>query len=123
MAGFRANSPTLAAGNMRAVIFEKPGTMAYPDSPSVVQVTLDRIRLVDLDLYGTHTLLDEWIAPAEILHASVNESQIIVALAGGLLKVFARTVDSKLRVVRYVLLRVFASSLVSDALSKGAPFP
>ncbi|KZV68820.1 hypothetical protein PENSPDRAFT_609570 [Peniophora sp. CONT] len=98
-AGLLANSPTLAAGNMRAVLSEGK-VKSYPDAPSVVQVTTDRIRLIDLDIYGTHTLLDEWIAPVEILHASVNESQVIVALAGGLLKMFVRSAESKLLPIR-----------------------
>ena len=92
MAGFLPNLPTLAAGNMRG-----PRDETDPDAPTVVQVITDRIRLVNLDIYGTHTLVDEWIAPSQIAHASVNESQILVALAGGLLKLFSRSNDGKLK--------------------------
>ena len=99
MAGFLANSPTLAAGNIRRASL---GVTKYPDAPTVVQVTTDRVRLIDVDIYGTHTLVDEWKAPTEILHASVNESQILVALAGGLLKMFNRAAENgKLVAQRY----------------------
>lgn len=119
-AGLLANSPTLAAGNMRAVLSEGK-VKSYPDAPSVVQVTTDRIRLIDLDVYGTHTLLDEWVAPAEILHASVNESQVVVALAGGLLKMFVRSAESKLLPIRYEIL--FALFFLLDSVGQRASVP
>ncbi|VDB85583.1 unnamed protein product [Peniophora sp. CBMAI 1063] len=109
MAGFLPNLPTLAAGNLRG-----PAGQSYPDAPTVVQVTTDRIRLFDLDIYGTHTLVDEWIASAPIAHASVNESQILVALAGGLLKVFSRSADGKLLYQRE---RKFAEEIAAVSLA------
>ena len=109
-AGFLASLPTLAAGNMRAVACGEGTPHVYSEASTVVQVTTDRIRLVDLDVYGAHTLVDEWVAPEEIVHASVNETQIIVALSGGLLKMFVRApTTGKLAFKRYMTLLLRAS--------------
>ena len=73
---------------------KKPGTTSstYEDSPLVVQVTPKRVVLVEYDaLLDVHRVASEW-APSEqgvtwsgreIVLASVNSSQIVLALKGG----------------------------------------
>lgn len=99
-AGF-SEEPTLAISNMASVVLPTNGHTGpprYDDSRYVVQVTSTRVLLVNL-FTGMRDSI--WRGEADIVAASANPSQVVVALKGGMLVILAVR-DSKLIELRSV---------------------
>jgi DNA damage-binding protein 1 len=83
--GFVFNSPTLAFGNVARRVIDANGKSNYVNSPLVVQVTPWGAFLLEDDMMmGTYVQHARWEEQGiEVVAASVNPSQVILALNGG----------------------------------------
>lgn len=122
------DQPTLSCSNIMKRV-QKPGvgggppTASYVDSALVVQATPKGIKLVEYDAtLGTFNLVGEWkpeqVAgkqPREVIAASLNASQFVVALSGGTL-VLLNLLNGQLNVAAYVL-HTFCSHFVVKLLT------
>ena len=110
-AGFVLNEPTLALANIRKRAIEN-GRSSYVDSRCVIQVTARTITLVEYDpiLQTFNRVGDVWTPEKEnaawkgreIVAASLNPSQFVVALSGGAILLFNTDDKGNLSFVRYV---------------------
>ena len=122
------NQPTLALSNIaRRVQRTGPtGTVsAYTDSAYVVQITPKSINLFEYDntLQTFNRVGTEWVPeqgggrrPPEIVAASVNASQFVVALSGGTVVLLNLGFDGQWNVVKYVIVRLPSSLFRMDSL-------
>jgi DNA damage-binding protein 1 len=88
-AGFES-SPTLAASNVARRLRNHTGRTSYEDSSLVVQVTEEKVLLLEYDdVLQTHTVLTSWSpdeqgeewAGRKIVVASLNPSQFVLGLS------------------------------------------
>lgn len=119
------NQPTLALSNIaRRVQRTGPsGTIsAYTDSAYVVQITPKSVNLFEYDstLQTFNRVGTEWIPeqggsrrPPEIVAASVNASQFVVALSGGTVVLLNLGFDGQWNVVKCVIVRLSSSLVIS----------
>jgi DNA damage-binding protein 1 len=109
-----SQEPTLALGNVASVILPtnaSNGRTQYNDSQYVVQVTSTGVLLVNL---FTGMRESAWQAETEVVAASVNASQVAVALKGRKLVILAVR-DAQLIELRYV------STLMSELCVEPMP--
>ena len=114
-------SPTLAAGNISRRVVSSTGgkaTSSYIDSSLVVQVTPKGIRVVEFDeaLSIFHIVGDGWSLDVddldhswtgkEVVAASVNASQFVLALSDGRLALFNMAEDRSVKLVKYAALYI-----------------
>jgi DNA damage-binding protein 1 len=85
--GLVFNSPTLAFGNVARRVIDANGKSSYVNSSLVVQVTSRAVFLLEYDMMmGTYIRHAHWEKErTEIVAASVNPAQVILALNGGVL--------------------------------------
>ncbi|KAF9463019.1 CPSF A subunit region-domain-containing protein [Collybia nuda] len=85
--GLTTNQPTLAFGNVAQRVIGTDGKATYVNSQLVVQVTPKGALLLGYDeALGAYVRHAEWDLPGkEVVAASVNASQVLLALNGGLL--------------------------------------
>ncbi|THH20561.1 hypothetical protein EW146_g835 [Bondarzewia mesenterica] len=130
--GFITKATTLAAGNV-AKRTKKPGssTSTYENSQFVVQVSPKRVVLVEYDAtLGLHRLVSEWAPEAqgadwngkEIVLASVNSSQVVLALSGGRVAVLNLTDEAKFKVVGHRDLASEIAAISCSPINPSEPF-
>jgi len=91
--------PTLAFGNVARRVTDASGKFSYVNSPLVVQVTLEGALLLEYNMaMGTYVQHDKWEL-REVVAASVNPSQVILALNGGRLVALNIAQDNTFNVV------------------------
>ena len=97
VSGLTTDQPTLALANVMRRLPGVSGASAYSDSSFVVQVTPVGISVLEMDpelgttsLIGTLTIgdSDAW-KDKRVVAASVNPSQVVVALDGGVIASFS----------------------------------
>jgi DNA damage-binding protein 1 len=100
--------PTVAFANVAQRVKGQDGKARYMNSSLVVQVTGSCACLLELDQgLQAHIRIDEWNAkknvdddfPPEIVAASINSSQVALAISGGKLALLSVAEDKKFRVV------------------------
>jgi DNA damage-binding protein 1 len=105
VSGLITNQPTLALANVMQRVPGMSGASAYGDSSFVVQVTPVGISMLEMDLeLGTTSftgslILEESTAwrGRRVVAASVNPSQVVIALDGGLIASFGLDEHGHLR--------------------------
>jgi DNA damage-binding protein 1 len=99
--GLTTDLPTLAFGNVTRRVVDTNGKSTYVNSPLVVQVTPRGALLLEHDMIlGTYVQHAAWAQQAmEVVAASVNPSQVILALNGGRLVALSITQDNTFHVV------------------------
>lgn len=100
-----SQEPTLAIGNVASVVppTNGGGQTQYNDSQYVAQVTSTGVLLVNL---FTGMRDSTWEGDTDIVAASVNASQVAIALKGRKLVILAVR-DSQLIELRYVSILIF----------------
>lgn len=112
--GLVLDSPTLAASNilrrvMRSGMGGAPASSSYADSAHIVQVTPKGVNLVEYDsLLKTITRVGTGWTPGqgsskrsrEIVAASLNASQFVVALSGGTIALLNLGMNGQLNLVK-----------------------
>ncbi|KAF5360619.1 hypothetical protein D9756_004828 [Leucocoprinus leucothites] len=107
MEGFRTHEPTIAFSNVSQRVMGQDGKARYMNSSLAVQVTGSGASLLDLDEgLQTYVTLSRWEvkanAPgdqnAEIVAASINSSQVALAVSGGKKVLLSVAEDRKFRV-------------------------
>lgn len=97
VSGLATNQPTLALANIMRRLPGMSGVSAYGDSSFVVQVTPVGISVLEMDPeLGTSSLIgslilgesDTW-KDKRVVAASVNASQVVIALGGGVIVSFS----------------------------------
>ena len=97
VSGLTTNQPTLALTNVMRRLPGMSGASAYGDSSFVVQVTPVEISVLEMDPeLGTASFVgsiilresDTW-SDKRVVAASVNASQVVVALDGGIIASFS----------------------------------
>ncbi|KAG5639200.1 hypothetical protein H0H81_005679 [Sphagnurus paluster] len=87
--GFITDCPTLAFGNVTNRVIQPSGKASYENSSQVVQVTRKGAFLLQYDIHtGTYQRLAEsskLTGDREVMAASINPSQVLLALSGGTL--------------------------------------
>lgn len=99
--GLTTNQPTLAFGNVAKRVVGADGRGTYANSQLVVQVTPKGALLLEydmaLDAYGQHAGWD--LMGMEVVAASVNPSQVLLALNNGTLVALSIAEDNTFKVV------------------------
>lgn len=104
--GLITSQPTLALTNVMRRIPGMSGASAYGDSPFVVQVTPVGISVLEIDKeLGTTTSIgslvlhetDLW-KEKKVVAASINPTQVVIALDGGVIASFALNEQGHLQV-------------------------
>lgn len=107
MEGLRINESTIAFSNIAQRITGRDGKATYQNSSLVVQVTSSGATLLEFDeSLRIYMKLDRWEVKAnafedpnaEIVAASVNSSQVALAISGGKLVLLSAAIDKKLTV-------------------------
>ena len=110
-------SPTLAALNITQRLYNASGRTSYEDSSFIVQVTEDKVLLLEYDnVLQAHSVLTSW-SPNEqggewterkIVAAALNPSQFVLGMSRKRLVVLNLSEDNKFQIFRYQnsLLRV-----------------
>ncbi|KAF8650163.1 hypothetical protein AX16_005397 [Volvariella volvacea WC 439] len=100
------SQPTLAIANVMRRTIGASGKASYINSSMIVQVTPAGAFLLDWDVaIGEYTQIAAWNAPqngalpVSIVAASINPSQVVVALSGGKLVSLSITEEQKFREV------------------------
>ena len=95
VSGLTSNQPTLALANVMRRVPGMSGASAYVDSPFVVQVTPVRVSVLEMDselgttsFVGSLTLEESPWKNKRVVAASINASQVVVALEGGIIVYF-----------------------------------
>lgn len=122
VAGLTLDKPTIALANIRKRLL-KGGKSTYSDSSCIVQVTAGAVTLVEYDsqLEMFHRVGPSWTPGSQesawmgrrIVAASINPSQIVVALSGGAVVLLNLNDDGHLSFVQYVY-HSYKSRLVAD---------
>lgn len=109
LSGLRVDLPTLAFANVARRVKVGNAPAKYENSSLVVQVTARGVFLLELDpVTGSHLEVNRWIPEGQgtfgekqrdIVAASVNPSQVAVALFGGKLIVLSIAENDELRVM------------------------
>ncbi len=109
LSGLRVDTPTLAFANVarRVKVGNSPAT--YENSSLAVQVTARGVFLLEMDpVMGSYAEVNRWIPEGQgtfgerqrdIVAASVNPSQVTVALHGGKLMLLSITEKNELRLL------------------------
>lgn len=109
LAGLRVDTPTLAFANVarRVKVGNAPAT--YDNSSLAIQVTARGVFLLEMDpIMGSYAEVNRWIPDGQgtfgerrrdIIAASVNPSQVTVALHGGNLVVLSIAEKNELRLL------------------------
>ena len=108
-AGFVLDEPTLAMRNVRKRVIVD-GRSTYGDSPWIVQVTAHAMTLVEYDpVSQMFSRVSTWTVEGterwkgrEIVAASVNPSQFIIALSRGVIALFNLEYTGVFNLVQYV---------------------
>lgn len=104
------SSPTLAASNIARRLKTTSGRTSYEDSPFVVQVTEDKVLLLEYDsVLQMHSVLTSWSpneqggewAGRKIVAAALNPSQFVLGLSRKRLVVLNLSEDAKFQIFRY----------------------
>lgn len=95
VSGLTANQPTLALANVMRRVPGMSGASAYVDSPFVVQVTPVGVSVLEMDpelgntsFIGSLILEESPWKNKRVVAASVNASQVVIALEGGVILYF-----------------------------------
>ena len=109
LSGLRVDVPTLAFANVARRVKVGNAPAKYENSSLVVQVTARGVFLLELDpVIGSHVEVNRWIPEGQgtfgerqrdIVAASVNPSQVVIALHGGKLIVLSIAEKDELRVM------------------------
>lgn len=101
LTGLVFDSPTLAFGNIARRITDANGKSSYANSQLVVQVTPRGAFLLEYDVVmGTYVQHSRWEERGrEVVAASVNPSQVVLALNGGRLVALNITQENVFNVV------------------------
>lgn len=90
VSGLTSNQPTLALANVMRRVPGMAGASAYVDSSFVVQVTPVGVSVLEMDselgttsLIGSLALEETPLKNKRVVAASINASQVVVALEGG----------------------------------------
>ena len=103
-------SPTLAASNVARRVRNTAGRTSYEDSSLVVQVTEERILLIEYDeVLRTYSVLTSWSpknaggewAERKIVAAALNPSQFVLGLSRKRLVLLNLDENNKFQVFRY----------------------
>jgi DNA damage-binding protein 1 len=99
--GLMTNLRTLAFGNVARRVADANGKSTYVNSPLVVQVTPRGALLLEHDMtLGTYVQHASWgLQGMEVVAASVNPSQVILALNGGKLVALSIAQNNTFQVV------------------------
>lgn len=130
VAGFATHVPTYAVGNVPRRQTTTSGgrtTSSYVDSPLVVQITAEGVRLVEYDatLNGFTPFGAGWypkksgdasLAGKDIVAAAMSPSQFVVGLSGGRLALLNLGANDALQVVKCVSHPHFPSTHVADPI-------
>lgn len=127
IAGLRMHEPTIAFSNVSQRVKGQDGKARYMNSSLVVQATASCVSLLELDEgLQTYVKLDRWEVKAnvfedpnaEIVAASINSSQIALAVSGGKKILLSVAEDKKFRVNLSVSLStLLMSGLTPDYLN------
>ena len=110
VSGLSTDRPTLALANVMRRLPGMSGSSAYHNSSFVVQVTPLGISVLEMDPeLGTTSLIgslilgesDDW-KDKMVVAASINASQVVIALNGGVLVSFSLTEHGHLQKKQYV---------------------
>jgi DNA damage-binding protein 1 len=102
--------PTLAASNIARRVKSTSGRTSYEDSPFIVQVTEDKLLLLEYDsVLQVHSVLTWWSpdeqggewAGRKIVAAALNPSQFVLGLSRKRLVVLNLSEDNNFQVFRY----------------------
>lgn len=109
LSGLRVDVPTLAFANVARRVKVGNSHATYENSSLVVQVTARGVFLLKLDpVIGSHVEVNRWMPEGQgtfgekqcdIVAASVNPSQVMIALHGGKLVVLSIAEKDQLRVL------------------------
>lgn len=108
MKGFITHESTIAFANVAQRVKGQDGKARYTNSSLVVQVTGTGAALLELDEgLQIYAQIDHWSVKAntaddpsaEIVAASINSSQVALAVSGGKLALLSVAEDKKLRIV------------------------
>ena len=121
MTGLVSHSRTLSFGNVARRITDGNGKSKYVNSSLVVQVTPNGAFLLEYDMtMGTYVQHTRWEQRGtEVVAASVNPSQVVLALNVGKLVVLNITQDNAFNVVVCVYVLVFLCQDLNSLSSQG----
>ncbi len=102
-------SPTLAASNIARRLKNNAGKTSYEDSSLIVQVTEDKVLLLEYDgVLQAHSVLTSWSpdehggewAGRKIVAAALNPSQFVLGMSRKRLVVLNLSEDNKFQIFR-----------------------
>lgn len=103
-------APTLAVSNITRRFKNTSGRTSYEDSSFIVQVTEDKVLLLEYDsVLQTHSVLTSWRpddqggewAGRKIVAAALNPSQFVLGMSRKRLVVLNLSEDNKFQIFRY----------------------
>ncbi|KAI9465477.1 CPSF A subunit region-domain-containing protein [Lactarius psammicola] len=124
-------SPTLAALNISRRLKNNAGRTSYEDSSFIVQVTEDKVLLLEYDsVLQAHSVLASWSpeeqggewAGRKIVAAALNPSQFVLGMSRKRLVVLNLSEDNKFQIFRYKDLREEISVLSCTPLDTTKTF-